>query len=95
VAVQGQAPADQHSIVIVGADTPQERQWGTAMLVLAIGFLVAASLIAIALGFPSGAYLLASKDVSPDSLATICTPADVLLDEGYGVTRSIRRDCPN
>ena len=82
--------------VAMAVALPQkQRQSGTNIIVLASGLLIALSLGAVALGFPSGAYLLAGSGTSPDGLVKACASAEVALDEGYGVTRREFRNCPN
>lgn len=78
-----------------GALPPHQSQHSTTMIVLALGLAIALSLGAVAVGFPSGAYLLAVSGTSPDGLVKACVPTEVNLDEGYGVTRHALRNCPH
>ena len=57
-------------------------------LVSALGLLVALSLGAIAfVGLPGG------SDVMAGETARACAPGEVALDEGYGVSRLVAREC--
>ena len=60
-------------------------------IVSALGLMIALALGGIAwIGFPGGSDVMADEG---RVAAATCAQAPVSLDEGYGVTRQLQRDC--